>query len=143
MEESELLFSFLTVPYVRIPLVLNFFAGRDRVTYLFNEELQKLLRAVLFETGAWVPEQQPHPIEHIPIRKSKEQKRRAVMDTFFKAGGAGGTAEDFLKANAINDEDEVLGTPTGGLLNELAYAPDAVIPPIASMLDSVSELLEA
>ena len=37
-----------------------------------------------------MPEQQPHPIEHIPIRKSKEQKRRAVMDTFFKAGGAGG-----------------------------------------------------
>ena len=59
-EESELLMSFLTVPYMRIPLVVGFFADLhenengeircgDRVTYLFNSQLQALLRAVLFE----------------------------------------------------------------------------------------------
>ena len=50
-EESELLFSFLTVDYIRLPLVLHFFADKDRVTYLFNGELQHLLRALLFEGG--------------------------------------------------------------------------------------------
>ena len=38
--ESEALLSYLTVPYVRIPLVVGFFAAKDRSTYLFNEELQ-------------------------------------------------------------------------------------------------------
>ncbi len=51
-EESEQLMSYLTVDYVRIPLVLGFFASRDRVTYLFNPALQALLRAVLLE-GQW------------------------------------------------------------------------------------------
>ena len=48
-EESEMLLSYLTVDYTRIPLVLGFFASRDRATYLFNRDLQALLRAVLFE----------------------------------------------------------------------------------------------
>lgn len=48
-EESEQLMSYLTVAYVRVPLILGFFASRDRVTYLFNPGLQALLRSVLFE----------------------------------------------------------------------------------------------
>ena len=54
-EEAELLFSFLTVDYVRLPLLLNFFADKDRVTYLFNKQLQDLLKGILFEGGPWVP----------------------------------------------------------------------------------------
>jgi hypothetical protein len=50
-DESEMLFSYLVVDYARIPLVLNFFAEKDRVTYLINEELQQLLTAALFESG--------------------------------------------------------------------------------------------
>ena len=53
-EESETLLSYLTVEYIRIPLVVGFFASRDRPTYLFNPQLQALLRAVLFEPGTWV-----------------------------------------------------------------------------------------
>lgn len=48
-EEAEQLMSYLTVAYVRVPLILGFFASRDRVTYLFNPGLQSLLRGVLFE----------------------------------------------------------------------------------------------
>lgn len=51
-EESEALLSFLTVPYLQIPLVLGFFGTADRALYLFNPELQQLLRAVLFEPRA-------------------------------------------------------------------------------------------
>jgi len=54
-EESEQLLSYLTVPYVRVPLIAGFFSSRDRVTYLFNPALQSLLRSVLFEGGPWLP----------------------------------------------------------------------------------------
>lgn len=39
-EEAEALMSYLTVDYVKLPLVVGFFATSDRVTYLFNRELQ-------------------------------------------------------------------------------------------------------
>lgn len=53
VEESELLCSYLTVPYARIPLIVEFFGTKDRVTYLFNRELQQVLRAVVFEGSSW------------------------------------------------------------------------------------------
>ena len=66
-EESEMLMSYLTVDYVRIPMVLGFFASRDRVTYLFNPSLQALLRAVLFEGGAWVSQYSDRPILEVGL----------------------------------------------------------------------------
>lgn len=51
MEEAEALASYLTVDYVRIPLVLGFFASHERASFLFHPELQVLLQAVLFEAG--------------------------------------------------------------------------------------------
>ena len=38
--------------------VMGFFASTDRVTYLFNQRLQSLLRSVLFEAGCWVAEEE-------------------------------------------------------------------------------------
>ncbi|CAJ1420566.1 unnamed protein product, partial [Effrenium voratum] len=52
-DEAESLMSFLTVPYLQLPLVLDFFASQDRASYLFNPQLQRLLRAVLFEPRAF------------------------------------------------------------------------------------------
>ena len=49
--DSELLLSFLTVPYIRMPLVLNFFAAEDRVHKLASSKLRAILDAVLFEPG--------------------------------------------------------------------------------------------
>ncbi|CAK8987684.1 Thioredoxin-like_fold domain-containing protein (Fragment) [Durusdinium trenchii] len=37
-DEAEALMSFLTVPYLQLPLVLDFFASQDRAAYLFNPE---------------------------------------------------------------------------------------------------------
>ena len=51
-EEAELLFSFLTVPYLRIPLVLQFFCQRS-IGALFNAQLRDLLWHVLFCPGTW------------------------------------------------------------------------------------------
>ena len=49
--DSELLLSYLTVPYLRVPLILSFFSTEDRIHCLKNEELKTLLEAVLFEPG--------------------------------------------------------------------------------------------
>ena len=40
-QEAETLMSYLTVPYLRIPLVLGFFAAGDRVTYLVSSPSTK------------------------------------------------------------------------------------------------------
>ena len=40
--ESELLLTYLVAPYVRIPLVLNFFSDKQRMTLLQAPQLQAL-----------------------------------------------------------------------------------------------------
>ncbi len=52
---SEMLLSYLTVPYIRIPLVLNFFASQDNIPALGLLEIQSILDSVLFEPGLWHP----------------------------------------------------------------------------------------
>lgn len=49
--DAELMLSYLTVNYLRIPLVANFFASDDRVHTLQSRKLQDIFTAVLFEPG--------------------------------------------------------------------------------------------
>ncbi len=42
-EDSEHLLSLLTVPYLRMPLVVEFFASKDRVSVMLDTEVQYLL----------------------------------------------------------------------------------------------------
>ncbi len=65
--DVELLLQYLTAPYVRIPLVLNFFATESRLRSLRSPDVQGLLDATLFEPGHWqeeilkvYPSQVPH-----------------------------------------------------------------------------------
>ena len=51
-EDAERLLTFLTAPYIRIPLLLEFFKG-DRLSSLSSSALQELLTAALFEPGKW------------------------------------------------------------------------------------------
>ena len=53
--DAELLLSYLTVPYLRIPLVASFFASDDRIHSLQSPTLQKLLDAVFFQPGSHLP----------------------------------------------------------------------------------------
>eukprot|EP00930_Biecheleria_cincta_P042954 TRINITY_DN29551_c0_g1_i1.p1 TRINITY_DN29551_c0_g1~~TRINITY_DN29551_c0_g1_i1.p1 ORF type:complete len:4122 (-),score=701.34 TRINITY_DN29551_c0_g1_i1:256-12621(-) len=55
LADSELLLSYLTAPYLRIPLLLNFFTDRNRVSALRESQLQAVLDAALFEPGQWQP----------------------------------------------------------------------------------------
>jgi len=52
--DSELLISFLTAPYIRLPLVLAFFASDDRVHKLQSPKLKGILDSVLFEPGRYL-----------------------------------------------------------------------------------------
>ena len=127
-EESEALMGFLTVDYLRVPLVLGFFATGDRLTYLFNPELQRLLRAAIFEAGAWSPPLKPVTVTHVPIRQTATQQRDAVQ-------------QRALNAAIIPVEQQVLGTATGLLLNELRFSPGASLDPLVKMLTLCGPLL--
>eukprot|EP00043_Microstomoeca_roanoka_P005858 m.58502 g.58502 ORF g.58502 m.58502 type:complete len:4257 (-) comp13155_c0_seq1:39-12809(-) len=119
-EESEQLMSYLTVDYMRVPLVLGFFASKDRVTYLFNGQLQALLRAVLFEGRQWVPHDSKRPINNVPLRFTKQQAEEEKLQQ--------------LLGSRRGPEQEELGTHLGLLYNELLMSPQACLEPLCDML---------
>jgi len=128
-EEAEVLLSYLTVDYIRIPLVVGFFASHDRVTYLFNPQLRDLLRAVLFEAGPWVSSSDQSTIKKVPVRRTALQQKQYIEDRF-------------LLAN-LPEETRILGTPHGLLLNELQFSPAATLEPLLSMFLSIKDLSDA
>eukprot|EP01065_Artemidia_motanka_P000909 TRINITY_DN1042_c0_g1_i1.p1 TRINITY_DN1042_c0_g1~~TRINITY_DN1042_c0_g1_i1.p1 ORF type:complete len:4224 (+),score=1358.75 TRINITY_DN1042_c0_g1_i1:274-12672(+) len=121
-EEAELMMTVLTTRYMSIPLVLDFFSSMDRHTYLFNQSMQDLLRAVVFEPGPWAPEGVATDAPHVPLRQSALQRKEAAVASAYDV--------------RFKDHNEsLLGTPYGLLLNELRYAPHAVLQPVLKILD--------
>ena len=55
--DAEKFVQFLTVPYIRIPLILDFFANGDpsRLSALRTKSLQMIVDAALFEPARWKP----------------------------------------------------------------------------------------
>lgn len=125
-EESEMLLSYLSVEYARIPLVLGFFASRERTTYLFNPQLRDLLRAVLFEGGSWVSLNNRGEVDHIPLRRTHLQHEQFIRQRMMNA--------------KIGEETNVLGTPQGNLLNELHCSPSASLDHLLMMFHSIHNL---
>ncbi|EDQ90981.1 uncharacterized protein MONBRDRAFT_31645 [Monosiga brevicollis MX1] len=128
-EESEMLMSYLTVDYVRVPMVLGFFATRDRVTYLFNPSLQALLRAVLFEGGLWVHQQDDRPIAEVPVRMTDRQRREQE-------------ARDRLNGRQTLQQQR-LGTPFGLLYNELIHCPGACLDSMLGIFKATAALRQS
>jgi hypothetical protein len=52
-KDCELMLQYLTAPYMRIPLLLNFFSNEVRLKALRNKDLQEVLDAAMFEPGQW------------------------------------------------------------------------------------------
>jgi len=67
-EDSELLLSYLTAPYIRLPLVLSFFSTKDRVAVLLNADVQNCVESVLFEPRTWVSEYETPAVQSIPAQ---------------------------------------------------------------------------
>ena len=98
VQECEVLLSYLTVPYMRIPLVVGFLASGDRVTLLFQKYLQGVFSAVLFEQGPWIREEDEVDIQAIPA------------------------------ATTPDPRNPVLGAEFGLLLNEIQQCPEVDLP---------------
>jgi hypothetical protein len=109
--DSERFVQFLTVPYIRIPLILDFFANGDpgRLTALKTKALQLIVDAALFEPGNWKPADFMDIITEVP-----------VVD------------RDKLKI--------LLATPCGTLFNEIAKSPDVLTSCVIKMLERALDM---
>lgn len=128
-EECEVVLSCLTTPYLRIPLLLDFFSLQDRHTYLFVGEMQRALRAVLFEPAAYVSPEKLRAADPrtVPMRLNASQ--RTAIDLANLRG-------DHSQRNC----EEYLGTTYGLLLEELVHAPASILQPLLRILESITEL---
>ncbi len=71
-ENAETLLSLLTVPYMRIPLVMAFFATKEHVNFLLSRDLQQVLQSVLFEPRNWVSRYHHETISEVPLSQEQE-----------------------------------------------------------------------
>ena len=109
--DSERFVQFLTVPYIRIPLILDFFANGDpgRLTALKTKSLQLIVDAALFEPGNWKPSDFTEIITEVPV-------------------------VDRDKLHML------LSTPHGTLFNEIAKSPDVLTSCIIKMLERALDM---
>ena len=109
--DSERFLQFFTVPYLRIPLILDFFANGDpgRLVALKTKSLQLIVDAAIFEPGSWKPSDFYEQVTHIPI----------VSETKLQT---------------------MLSTPMGTLFNEIAKSPDTLVNCIIKMLDRAVDM---
>ena len=102
---------FLTVPYIRIPLILDFFANGDpgRLSALKTKSLQMIVDAALFEPGRWKPADFTDIVNEIPIK-------------------------DFDRLEAL------LATAHGTLFNEIAKSPDVLASCVVKILERTLDM---
>jgi hypothetical protein len=103
--DSELLLSYLTVPYLRIPLLLDFIASDYRMYALKNETLRDCLECCLSECGRFLPSAiWSHP-------------------------------ERCLPKQVPSEDDALVATSHGLLLNELQHSPRGVLEPLQRLVE--------
>lgn len=104
--DSERFIQFLTAPYLRIPLILDFFANGDptRLSALKTKQLQLIVDAALFEPGRWKPLDFNDIVDEVPII-------------------------DIPRLEAL------LATSHGTLFNEIAKSPEVLTNCILKMLE--------
>ena len=109
--DSERLIQFLTVPYIRIPLILDFFANGDptRLSALKTKSLQIIVDAALFEPGKWKPSDFTDYVNEVPI-----------VD--------------------IDRLEKLLATPHGVLFNEIAKSPDVLVSCVIKILERALDM---
>ena len=109
--DSERFLQFFTVPYLRIPLILDFFANGDpgRLVALKTKSLQLIVDAALFEPGMWKPSDFFEHVTEIPIVNEKKLQN-------------------------------MLSTPLGTLFNEIAKSPDVLVCCIIKMLERAVDM---
>jgi hypothetical protein len=109
--DSERFITFLTAPYIRIPLILDFFANGDptRLSALKSKTMQLIVDAALFEPGRWKPFDYSDYITEVP-----------VVD--------------------IDRLETLLATPHGTLFNEIAKSPDVLTTCVIKILERALDM---
>jgi hypothetical protein len=109
--DAEKFVQFLTVPYIRIPLILDFFANGDpgRLSALRTKSLQMIVDAALFEPGRWKPADFTDIIDEIPIK-------------------------NFDRLEAL------LATAHGTLFNEIAKSPEVLTSCVLKILERALDM---
>ena len=109
--DSERFLQFFTVPYLRIPLILDFFANGDpgRLVALKTKSLQLIVDAALFEPGLWKPADFFEQVTEIPIVNEEKLQH-------------------------------MLSTPIGTLFNEIAKSPDVLTSCVIKMLERAVDM---
>lgn len=122
--DSELMISFLTVPYLRIPLVMNFFATEDRIHSLKYKAMRQLMASVLFEPGRYLPtgacwrSNCPRML-NCPSVLDREARMPKEVPTL---------------------ESKLIATTYGLLLNELQRSPEQILSSVISLLKLALDL---
>jgi len=70
-QDSEQLLSYLTVPYLRLPLITSFFASEDRCHALRDPTLRSIFESILFEQGNLVPFSDAYLPQQVPTEDPK------------------------------------------------------------------------
>ncbi|KAF7457140.1 EF hand family protein [Cryptosporidium felis] len=101
-EEIERILQYLTTPYLRIPLLLQFFSDENRINSLSSISVQHIIWMSILEPWQWSP----------PPRPQSDR------------GGEGQLARPSLLV-PVEDVKEI-STPSGLLFNELLNSPSAL-----------------
>jgi hypothetical protein len=123
---------YLTVPYLRIPLVVSFFASDDRIHALQSQQLQRLFDAVRSFSPTTTP---PGGVPHAADRRPTLCLHCQVL---FEPGH-----HLPLKAAGIEPVDvptsapKLLGTAHHLLINELCRSPDTLLNSITRLMKQV------
>jgi hypothetical protein len=105
----------LTTPYLRLPLIVEFFATKDRVNLLLESEIQWLVESVMFEPRRW----QSSRASYVQLFLSLSD---CLVVILFSACCANRTL--ISKIPAV---DAQLGCSSGILLNELISSPAVLL----------------
>ena len=108
--QVELLVQYLTVPYLRIPLVVKLLCDESRVRALASVDLQGVLDSVVFEPGPWLAP--PAVFGALPP----------------------------LPATVPAKSRTHLATPLGLLFNELLRSPDTLLKSVERLVDTAVEM---
>ena len=129
--DSELLLSFMTVPYLRVPLIISFFASDDRIHALQVGVILGCLHLNLFQPNA----SPPHHCAQV-------HKLQILLDAvLFEPGN-----HLPLQSAGVEPVDvptsapELLGTTHHLLLNELMRSPETVLKGVLSLARQAVDL---
>jgi hypothetical protein len=105
-------------PYLRIPLVLQFFGDHARMHLLDDASLQDVLDSCLFEPGLWQAEHDKQPLTHIPpaTREHTATPCGLLANELVHAPGPLLSTLNAMLVRALDLDTGVFGTPAANII---------------------------